>query len=178
MKSPVSLLLALAATSFAKCSAAEPNTPTLTHLLTAKVTASQGIPIGSSLLGNRTAFPITGGTFTGLINGKLLPVGADFSLIRPNGKFSPDGIAVLQTDDGANILFRDQGYESKDGYIYGAVTLETGDEKYEWLNYVVAVSTAKVSTGDDGADVGLEIFFVSSKPEYSEALDPDILIVC
>ena len=161
MRSPWSLLFALAAASSSSCETAEPTTPTLTHLLTAKVTAAQGIPIGSSLLGNRTAFPITGGNFTGLINGKLLPVGADFSLTRPNGKFSPDGIAILQTDDGANILFRDQGYESKDGHIYGAVTLETGAEKYNWLNDVVAVSSAKVSTGDDGANVGLEIFFVS-----------------
>ncbi|CEJ81079.1 hypothetical protein VHEMI01228 [[Torrubiella] hemipterigena] len=161
MKSPASsLLLLLATTGAAKCGPADPATPKLTHLLTAKVTASEGVPIGDSIIGNRTAFPITGGTFTGLISGKLLPVGADFSIIRPNGKFSPDGIAVLQTDDGANILFRDQGYESKDGYIYGAVTFETGAEKYQWLNYVVAVSSAKVSTGASGADVGLEIYFL------------------
>jgi hypothetical protein len=110
--------------------------------------------------GDRIAYPITGGTFTGpRLNGTFLGVGADFSIVRANNQFSPDGISILQTSDGANILFKDRGYQSGN-YVYGSVTFETGAEKYAWLNSVVAVSRALVTTGDTSAGVTMNIFVV------------------
>ncbi len=162
MQLSLSTLLALATTTFASsCNATGPKpapSPPLTRLFTAKVLAGASVPIGATYQGNRTALPIAGGSFSGLLNGKVLPFGADVSIVRPNGRFSPDGTSVFQTDDGANLLLRLQGFESKDGYIYGHGSLETGADKYDWLNYVVLVSRAKFSTD---ANVGLEVFCVS-----------------
>lgn len=166
MKSLAVLLLAFVAAVSATPAAAPPGPPKpptppkLTHLLTAKVTASGPIEIGPQPGGIRRVYPITGGTFTGpKMNGTLLPVGADFSILRPGNKFSPDGIAIMQTSDGANILFKALGYQTGE-YVHCAITFETGFEKYAWLNSVVALSQALVAVGDT-TEVALNIFVVS-----------------
>jgi len=137
-----------------------PTPPKLTHLLTAAVTAGGPIEIGAQSGGERIIYPITGGTFSGpKMNGTLLAVGADFSILRPGNKFSPDGIAVLRTSDGANILFKAQGYQSGE-YVHCAITFETGYEKYAWLNSVIAISQALVAVGNT-TEVALNIYIVS-----------------
>ncbi|KAL6854936.1 hypothetical protein ACO1O0_006072 [Amphichorda felina] len=159
MKIYVAPFLALASTGFARANA-DPAPPPLTFLLTANVTATEPINVGSVAGGTRIVYPIVGGTFEGpLLNGTLADVGADFSLVATNGAFGPDGISLFQTSDGANILFRDKGHQLGD-YVYGSGSFETGSEKYAWLNTVVPITRAKVSTGDDGAAVSLEIFLV------------------
>jgi hypothetical protein len=161
MKSPTTLLLVLAATGFTKTNA-DPVPPQLTHLLTANVTAGPSISIGTEVAGTRVVYPITGGTFAGpLLNGTIAPVGADFSLTTPSNVFSPDGISIFQTSDGANILFRDNGYQSGE-YVYGSGTFETGSEQYDWLNTVVAITSAIVSTGETSTGVALDIFLVTN----------------
>jgi len=137
-----------------------PPPPKLIHLLTAAVTASGPIDIGPQPGGSRIIYPVTGGTFSGpKMNGTVLPVGADFSILRPGNKFSPDGIAVLRTSDGANILFKAQGYQAGE-YVHCAVTFETGYEKYAWLNSVIAISQALVAVGNT-TEVALNIYVVS-----------------
>ena len=89
-------------------------------------------------------------------------MGADFSLTTPSGLFSPSGISILQTHDGANILFQDQGYQNGQ-YVYGSVTFQTGDKRYNWVNSAVLVSRALVTIGSSSAGVGLEIFQVISQ---------------
>ncbi|RYP42267.1 hypothetical protein DL767_000431 [Monosporascus sp. MG133] len=159
MKSPTSLLLVLAAAGFTKINA-DPVPPPLTHLLTASVTAGTTIVIGPEAGGTRVALPIAGGTFTGArLNGTLLPVGVDTGLVTADNKFYPDGTAILQTTDGANIIFRDKGYQTGLN-IYGSATFETGSEKYAWLNTVVAVSSAVLSPDGSGAGIALDIFIV------------------
>ena len=131
-----------------------------THLFTANVTAAPGIVIGPLPQGNRVAYPLTGGTFTGPgLNGTILPVGADFSLTTPDNLFCPDGISILHTSDGANILWRAQGWPLGE-YVYASAKFETGAEKYAWLNTAVAVSRALVSIGGSSAGVGLDMFQV------------------
>ena len=158
MKYSIVLLLVLAAIGSAQD---DPTPLRLTHLFTAKVAASSGIPVGVLPEGNRTAYPITGGNFTGpRLNGTIAPVGADFSFITSDGLFSPDGISLLQTNDGANILFRDTGYQLGK-YVYGAPTFKTGAKQYAWLNTAVTVSRALVSTGSSSTGVGLEVYQVN-----------------
>ncbi|GAB1316340.1 hypothetical protein MFIFM68171_06550 [Madurella fahalii] len=160
MKS-LTTLLVLAATVFTQANANRgPAPPRLSLLFTANVTATTPIVIGDRPDGTRIAYPFTGGTFRGpRLNGTLLPVGADFSILRPGNQFSSDGVAVLQTSDGANILFKDLGHQSGD-FVYGSATFETGAEQYRWINTAIAISRARVSTENTGGSVELEVFMV------------------
>jgi hypothetical protein len=165
MKSLTTLLLLATTTCLGQPTKTPPSVAVAplksTLLLTANVTAGGPIVIGPGPAGDRIAYPLTGGTFWGpRLNGTVLPVGADFSILRADNQFSPDGISILQTSDGANILFKDTGYQSGE-YVYGSVTFETGDKRYAWLNSVVAVSRALVDTGSSSAAVGMDIFVVS-----------------
>ena len=158
MKSSIALLLVSAAIGFA--TNAEPGPPRLTRLLTANVTAAPGIVIGPLPEGDRVAFPISGGTFTGpRLNGTIMPVGLDFSLTTPDKLFGAEGIAVLQTRDGANILWRARGFQSGK-YVYTSITFRTGSEKYAWLDTAVTICMALVSVGDTSTGVALEMFLV------------------
>lgn len=59
--------------------------------------------------------------------------GADFGLVDANGAFNPDVVYVLQTHDGGNILVREKGHAPNLFLLF-----ETGSDKYDWLNSVVA----------------------------------------
>ncbi|KAI3331450.1 hypothetical protein HD806DRAFT_545891 [Xylariaceae sp. AK1471] len=160
MKSPTALLLVLVAAGLTKATTT-PTPPPLTHILTANVTAGTTIIIGPEAGGTRVALPIAGGTFWGArLNGTLLPVGVDAGLMTAENYFYPAGVAVLQTSDGANIIFRDQGFQTGPDFIYGAVTFQTGAEKYAWLNKVVAVSSAVLAADGSGSGIALDIFMV------------------
>ena len=63
--------------------------------------------VGASKRGPRNIIPITGGTTTGKIPGKILPLGADFQLL--GSSFIIDARYVAQTNDGALIIVRNCG---------------------------------------------------------------------
>lgn len=141
---------------------AEPAPPQLTYLLTAHVDAGETITVGPENGGTRVALPINGGTFSGPrgLNGTIAATGVDAGWYTADGKFYPDGVSVFQTSDGANIVWRDRGFQTGDSTIYGSVTFSTGDERYAWLNTVVAISSA--SFGSSGT-VGVDIFMVGTQ---------------
>ncbi|KAI1824153.1 hypothetical protein F4861DRAFT_507464 [Xylaria intraflava] len=171
MKSLAVLLLPLVAaaarlntstTAMPAIATTTPKPPPLTHLFTAKVQAGKTIVVGPETGGTRVALPIAGGTVTGArLNGTLLPTGVDAGLMTPEGHFYPAGVSLLQTSDGHNIIWRDNGFQTGSN-IYGAVTFQAGDGKYSWLNTVVAVSSAVLSesTGDSGSGIALDVFAV------------------
>jgi hypothetical protein len=139
-----------------------PPQPLNTQLLFT-LTGTVGAPheIGVLPQGRRRIVPIEGGEFEGpRIRGQVLPFGADWMLIRPDGVAVIDVRATLQTDDDALIHMRYSGYRHgptdimqalADGedvdaatyYFRIAVILETGAEKYSWLNRIVAVGTGR-----------------------------------
>jgi hypothetical protein len=139
-----------------------PAQPLNTQLLFT-LTGAVGAPyeIGVLPQGRRRIVPIEGGEFEGpRIRGQVLPFGADWMLIRPDGVAVIDVRATLQTDDDALIYMRYSGYRHgpadvmralADGedvdpatyYFRIAVILETGAEKYSWLNRIVAVGTGR-----------------------------------
>jgi hypothetical protein len=139
-----------------------PAQPLNTQLLFT-LTGTVGAPyeIGVLPQGRRRIIPIEGGEFEGpRIRGQVLPSGADWMLIRPDGVAVIDVRATLQTDDDALIHMRYSGYRHgpagvmqalADGedvdpatyYFRIAVILETGAEKYSWLNRIVAVGTGR-----------------------------------
>jgi len=139
-----------------------PAQPLNTELLFT-LTGTVGAPseIGVLPQGRRRIIPIEGGEFEGpRIRGQVLPFGADWMLIRPDGVAVIDVRATLQTDDDALIHMRYSGYRHgptdimqalADGedvdpatyYFRIAVILETGADKYSWLNRIVAVGTGR-----------------------------------
>ena len=115
--------------------------------------------LGTGPLGRRRIIPITGGRFEGeRLSGRVLPGGADWQVIRPDGVADLDARYTLETHDGALIYVRNKGYrhgpedvirrlaagEAVDPKLYYMRTtpwFETGDARYAWLNRIVCVGT-------------------------------------
>ena len=61
---------------------------------------------------------------------------------------------VLETDDGAVVMFASHGYGlSREGgprQLVGSLTHLCGDARYRWLNDVICVLTGEVHAGDAG----------------------------
>lgn len=68
------------------------------------------ILVGRTPLGERRVIPITGGRVSGAeMNGEILPGGADFQLIRPDGVAEIEARYVLRLDDGALVYVVNRG---------------------------------------------------------------------
>jgi hypothetical protein len=118
--------------------------------------------IGMTPKGIRMLYPIVGGTVKGpKLNGEVLAFGADWLVIRPDGVGELDVRATMRTDDGELICAAYRGILKIDPEIMGRVqngedvdpsqyyfrttpVLETGSEKYSWLNQIICVGVGKV----------------------------------
>ena len=145
---------------------------TLQPLLKAEITLAPPQELGDTPLGRRRIIGITGGRFSGArLSGRVLPGGADWQVIRPDGDADLDARYTLETSDGALIYVRNKGYrhgspeiikklaagEAVDPALYYMRTtpwFETGDERYAWLNRMVCVATG----ARRAATVELEVF--------------------
>ena len=87
---------------------------------------------------------------------------ANFPRTRVDGALTPDFRGVLETDDGATVLFSWQGLaRSSSGMreLVGSVTHETGDERYAWLNDRVCALAGEVRPdGKGGFEVVVEVY--------------------
>ena len=112
-----------------------------------------GVPIvaGDFGYGTRRIIPILGGEVRGEgIKGTILPHGADFQTIRPNGFTELEAKYAFEMDDGAMVYIENVGIrfgpkelldriangEIVDPalvYFRSAPKFETGAEKYRWL---------------------------------------------
>lgn len=116
------------------------------------VTLGDPIRIGDTPLGNRTIYPIAGGTFEGpKIKGKLLANGGDWVLRIDSVTTKLDIRAVAETEDGETIYIYSGGFVhyNPDGtYSFNLNPVyETASEKYSWLNYTIAVGVGKMIEG-------------------------------
>ncbi len=110
-------------------------TPSLTHYfdLAAEV-ALPPLDMGKTQHGRRVIFAITGGTFEGpYASGEVLPVGADWQLIREDGVAEIDVTAMLKTSDGVliktdSVGYRDQSPEVAEKFVRGEAV--SPDEYY------------------------------------------------
>jgi hypothetical protein len=118
---------------------------------------SLAIKVGAPIIagdfghGVRRIIPILGGEVRGEgIKGTILPVGADFQTIRPNGLTELEAKYTFETDDGAIVYIENVGIrfgpkplldriakgEMVDPalvYFRSVPKFETGAEKYRWL---------------------------------------------
>ena len=115
--------------------------------------------VGQIATGNRRIIDITGGTFEGeRLRGRVLPGGADFQLVRPDGTAFLDARYTLETDDGALIYVENRGFrhgppdviaalargekvDPDQYYMRASATLETAAEKYGWVNHAIFIDT-------------------------------------
>src|ERR1700745_3757116 len=109
--------------------------------------------------GTRVIAAIASGTFEGpRLRGKVLPGGADWTLLRTDGVLELDLRITLETDDGALIYMTSLGFrhgppevlaalargESVDPsryYFRTAPRFETGATQYGFLNRLIAISS-------------------------------------
>jgi|SRR5579871_5747991 len=111
-------------------------------------------------VGERRIIPITGGEVRGRdINGRILPFGADFQIVRPDSSIELEAKYAFETDDGAVIYVENRGIrrgplelvqklnrgEAVDPaliYFRTVPKFETGATKYRWLMQSLFVASA------------------------------------
>jgi hypothetical protein len=130
--------------------------------LTAHVDWRQVIDVGATPHGKRQIVYIRGGTFEGpKMKGVVLPGGGDWFVRRADQLVEVDVRCVLRTDDnhliycnlrGINEMTAEvaikaisgQAVDSSKYYFRATATIETGSQKYGWLNSIVAVGVGNL----------------------------------
>jgi Protein of unknown function (DUF3237) len=123
-----------------------PPEPRLQLICRATVDVAPPQVIGSTPAGMRRVVQIRHGRFQGRINGEVLPGGADYQIVNSDGTTYLDARYMIQTDDGAVILVRNHGIrhgvvgdDPSKYYFRSTPRFETGDERYLWLNKLIAI---------------------------------------
>ncbi len=131
---------------------------------------------GPGPYGNRIVAPVTGGSVTGdRIHGSVLGPGADWLLIGPDGWGRLDVRGQIQTDDGACVYVTYTGLLQITDKVMGAMLsaeeetgfedqyyritprLESGDERYAWVNQTIFVGRGRFTR----SGVAYEVFRVT-----------------
>ena len=137
----------------------EPVQPQLELLMRVTVAVAVPLRVGMVPLGERRIINITGGHFVGnKLSGEVLPGGADWQLVRPDGAALLEARYTLRTHDGALIYVTNRGIrhgpptvlariaqgELVDPALYyfrSTPSFETGTAHYAWLNDIIAVAS-------------------------------------
>ena len=114
--------------------------------------------LGRTPYGERRIIDILGGTVRGAkLNGRILPGGADWQIIRSDGAADIQARYTIETDAGARIMVSSEGLrhgppavmerlakgDSVDPALYYFRTVmrfETSDPKVDWLNRILALA--------------------------------------
>lgn len=103
------------------------------------------VPLGETKDGKRQAIPITGGSFSGKnIKGEVIPGGADYQLVRPDGIVELNAIYMIKTDDGAVINVQNSGIlnPAPDNFYFRTAPKFTAPiGPYDWLNKFLFLSS-------------------------------------
>lgn len=148
--------------------------PELEFVCDFAVEMSRPHEMGESGAGTRRIIPIAGGSVSGpTINGRILPVGADWQTVQRDGVAQLDARYAIETTDGAvievislglrhmgpEVAARVAGGEEvpfSDYYMRSAIRLETGHADYLWVNRSLFIATG----GKQGSTVKLAIYRV------------------
>jgi hypothetical protein len=87
--------------------------------------------------------------------------GANHPHRRTDLTYQPDFQGVIETDDGATVMFGLRGYgraypEPRRQVVAFATHLAS-DVRYRWLNDVVCAIAGEVRPGDDGVEIVLDV---------------------
>lgn len=98
------------------------------QVIVENVTLAGSQQTGMTKRGNRNIIPISGGTIKGMLNGKVVPGGADYQNL--SGAATIDARYMWETDDGEIIIIRNAGPMNALIPTFEAKV----DGKYAWLN--------------------------------------------
>jgi hypothetical protein len=114
---------------------------------------------GETRRGHRRVVPIIGGSVRGAFEGEILPGGADWQIVRPDGAIEVDARYTAKTPDGAHILIhatgvrsgqpavleallRGEPVEPSEYYFRTVVTLEASGARFGALQNSIFVAAA------------------------------------
>ena len=113
------------------------------------------------------SFLIAEGRTEGRVDARLRAT--NFPRRRFDGTQQPDFRGVLETDDGAVIMFQWHGY-GRAGHLVGAMTHLTEDDAYRALNGAVCAVAGEVRAREEGGfDVVLEVLEMIWEPIGGES---------
>jgi hypothetical protein len=133
--------------------------PDFNPLCRLQVEVADPLDFGATPVGHRRVINIVGGSFAGArMQGTVLPGGADWQIIRPDGVAVLDARYTLRTDAGELIQVTSQGLrhgprevmarlgrgEQVDPALYYFRTVlrfETGADSLAWLNKLIAIGS-------------------------------------
>ena len=136
-----------------------PATPTLELLARVRADVEQPQVLGRTLAGERRVVPIAGGEIEGpRLRGEILPGGADWQVVYDDGTAVLEARYTVRTDDGALVYVRNLGLrhgpddvmerirrgevvDPAEYYFRSTPRFEAGDERYTWLNRILAVGS-------------------------------------
>ncbi|VXC13316.1 conserved hypothetical protein [Arthrobacter sp. 9V] len=152
-----------------------PEAPALTFLATLSVDVGEPIDAGITPEGHRRIVPITGGTVSGpQIQGRVLPAGADYQILRSAELTELDARYAVELDGGAVIYVHNaalrfgaekdiarlnRGEEVDPALIYFRCSprFSTASPEWTWLNHTIMVGTGRRGPGS----VEIDVFTVS-----------------
>jgi len=154
------------------------NPPELEFLAHFDIELDPPLEFGRTPLGERRVIGIAGGRFAGpALTGTVLPGGADWQIVQPDGTAVIDTRYTLRTDDGALLSVATSGYrhgppevlarlragepvDPAEYYFRVRVQFEvstaTGTARYHWLNRTLVIASAR----RDAAAVSYDAFAV------------------
>ena len=139
-------------------------TPPLEFVFELNAEVAAPVDIGPTPYGFRRIIPIVSGSFLGpLIQGTLLPGGADWQIIRGDGVTELHAHYILATGDGALIQVKVRGLRHAEGdvleriaagetvdpseyYFRVAPVFEAPEGRYAWMNRSVFVGVGERQT--------------------------------
>jgi hypothetical protein len=139
--------------------------PGLVYEATYRAQIKPPLDIGAGPFGHRMIFEVTEGVVDGeRLNGIVGPGGGEWFLAGTDGFGRIDVRLQMTTDDGANIYFQyygilelneatmtaigtGAGTEFEDHYFRTTPRLETGDERYAWVNRALFVAEGRLHPG-------------------------------
>jgi Protein of unknown function (DUF3237) len=74
-----------------------------------RVELAEILQLGQTPYGDRRIIHITGGRFEGRLSGRIVPGGADWQLMRPDGVADLEARYTLETGAGERVLVRSEG---------------------------------------------------------------------
>jgi hypothetical protein len=90
----------------------EPPVPRLEPAFSVRAELGPLQDLGTTRVGHRRIVPITGGAVFGAIDGKILPGGADWQIVRADGSIEVDGRYTVRTATGSLVYLHAVGLRS------------------------------------------------------------------
>ncbi|MFB4316008.1 DUF3237 domain-containing protein [Actinomadura sp. 21ATH] len=128
-----------------------------------RVEIGEPIDAGPVPGGRRRIIPITGGTVSGLLEGTVVPGGADWSLQRGDGTGTVSATYPVRLTDGTVLTITNRGtVAAHDGAPLGltAIRVEAPEGPWAYLNDTPVVGSLVLALGEERPAVRLRFYTV------------------